>query len=226
MLVEQWEVERLRANPENYKKHPPEQLEDIRASIARFGWREPIVARPSDGMIFAGHGRLAVAIEQNMAWVPVAPWECSDAEGSAYLVADNETQRRGIDDDSQLAKLLKKIQADEGGLEGTGYQDKEVEALLAIVDKAPASAPASVDKPQEPAAVEERTQSKRGAVYVLGAFRVMCVGARIARPDVDGLMQQGMVTCSDLRHVDELRRRWTRYAQANSIDPGPDALEG
>lgn len=224
MQVEQWEVERLRSNPENYKKHPPEQLEDIRASIARFGWREPIVARPSDGMIFAGHGRLAVAIEQNMAWVPVAPWECSDAEGNAYLVVANEAQRRGVNDDAQLAKLLKKIQADEGGLEGTSYADDEVAALLAIVDKAPK--PASVEKPQELSATEERAQSKRGAVYVLGAFRVMCVGARIARPDVDGLMQQGMVTCSDLRHVDDLRRRWTRYAAANGIEPGPDALEG
>lgn len=158
-----------------------------------------------------------------MAWVPVAPWECSDAEGRAYLLADNETQRGGEDDEAQLVKLLQQIQAAEGGLEGTGYKDDEVAELLAKLE-APAPAPAETPKPEKPAP-EVRTSSKRGAIYELGAFRVMCVGARIARPDADALVQEGMVVCNDLRHVDELRRRWTRYAKANGLEPGKDALE-
>lgn len=218
MITEQWEVERLRGNPDNYKRHPPEQLADIRESIARFGWRQPIVARPSDGLIIAGHGRLAVAIEQGMVLVPVAPWECTDAEARAYMVADNETQRRGLDDDAQLAKLLKQIEADEGGLAGVGYDHDEVAELLAEIDTPRVAKEAKVSK--------AKSHSKRGQIYQLGAFQFICVGARIARPDVDALMREAMVTCGDLLHVDELRRRWTRYAKANGIEPGPDALEG
>lgn len=177
MIVEQWEVERLRRNPLNYKRHPPAQIARLRKSLARFGWRQPIVARPSDGLVIAGHGRLDVAEADGMAWVPVTPWECTDEEGRAYLVADNETQRGGEDDEEQLAKLLKQIQAADGGLDGTGFDDDEVATLLAKLE-APQLPKAK--EPKDRAEIDEvpeppvEPKSETGKVYVLGPHRLIC----------------------------------------------------
>jgi hypothetical protein len=43
-------------DPRNARTHPKRQLEQIKASIAAFGFTNPILADP-DGNIIAGHGR-------------------------------------------------------------------------------------------------------------------------------------------------------------------------
>ena len=47
-------------DPRNARSHPKRQIEQIRASIAAFGFTNPILADP-EGHIIAGHGRLQAA---------------------------------------------------------------------------------------------------------------------------------------------------------------------
>ena len=61
LQVVTWPVERLIPYARNARTHSDEQVTQIAASMAEFGWTNPILAG-SDGIIVAGHARLAQAI--------------------------------------------------------------------------------------------------------------------------------------------------------------------
>lgn len=68
--IEQWPTAKLLPYARNARTHPDEQVAQIAASIAEFGFTNPILAG-SDGVIVAGHGRLAAAQKLGLEIVPV-----------------------------------------------------------------------------------------------------------------------------------------------------------
>jgi ParB-like chromosome segregation protein Spo0J len=56
--IEMWPIGQLRPYERNSHRHSPEQIEQIAASIREWGWTMPILAA-DNGMVLAGHGRLA-----------------------------------------------------------------------------------------------------------------------------------------------------------------------
>jgi hypothetical protein len=54
-----------------------------------------------------------------------------DARAEKLLVADNELSKLAVDDEKALSSLLADIQRQEGGLRGTGYDDGELDAMIA-----------------------------------------------------------------------------------------------
>jgi len=73
--VETWPIERLRPYKRNSRRHSAEQIEQIAASIRQWGWTMPILAA-DDGMVLAGHGRLAAGKLLGFTEVP-SSW-CAD----------------------------------------------------------------------------------------------------------------------------------------------------
>ena len=61
LAVEWVAIERLHLNPSNPRINDP-AVPHVAASISRFGWRQPVVARPS-GEVIAGNTRLKAARE-------------------------------------------------------------------------------------------------------------------------------------------------------------------
>jgi len=68
--VEPWPTARLIPYARNARTHSDEQVAQIAASIVEFGFTNPVLAG-SDGVIIAGHGRLAAAQRLGLAEVPV-----------------------------------------------------------------------------------------------------------------------------------------------------------
>lgn len=68
--IEQWPTAKLRPYTRNARTHSDEQVAQIAASIAEFGFTNPILSG-SDGVIVAGHGRLAAAQKLGLNVVPV-----------------------------------------------------------------------------------------------------------------------------------------------------------
>lgn len=68
--IEQWPTAKLLPYARNARTHSEEQVAQIAASIAEFGFTNPILAG-ADGVIVAGHGRLAAAHKLGLALVPV-----------------------------------------------------------------------------------------------------------------------------------------------------------
>lgn len=147
------EVDALRPNERNARRHPPFQVEQIAASIREFGFPNPILADlDDDGLIVAGHGRRlavlklveggeAVRLPNGKALplgvVPVI--DCSgwtEAQRRAYTLADNQLALTSEWDEELLKIELSDIQelsnVGEVGMTITdlGFTDADIGSLF------------------------------------------------------------------------------------------------
>lgn len=74
----------------NSRTHSDEQINQIIASINEFGFTNPLLINPDNGVI-AGHGRLTAAIRIGLDKVPCIVLEgLTEAQERAYVIADNQ----------------------------------------------------------------------------------------------------------------------------------------
>ncbi len=180
LTVEWVKPSRLQPNPANPRVNDP-AVPHVAASLSRFGWQQPIVARPS-GEIVAGHTRLKAAEKLGMDEVPVIWFQGSDLDAAAYNVADNKTHDFSSWDDASLASILQVLK-DEDALEGVGFSDAEVAELLAQLDD---SQPTIIEDPG-PDEPPEHPVSQPGDLWILGEHRLLC-GDSTNLPDVKRVM--------------------------------------
>ena len=148
LRIEYMALGELPEAPRNPKLHA---IEDIKASMRRFGFVAVPAINEATGRLVAGHGRKEALLAmqaagetpparirvKNKQWlVPVLRGVAfaTDAEAEAYLLADNRLTEIGGWDEEVLAKLITELNGVVGGLQGVGYSAKEVEALLASVN--------------------------------------------------------------------------------------------
>lgn len=134
----------LKADPRNPKAH---DLGTIDASVGRFGFIEPIIRDERTGYIVSGHGRTktlremhargetvpeGVQADKDGNWlVPVGiGWASrTDSEAAAALIALNRTTELGGWVDEELLSLLDDLDDGEGGLDGVGYGEEDLDDL-------------------------------------------------------------------------------------------------
>jgi ParB-like chromosome segregation protein Spo0J len=68
--IELWPIDKLIPYARNPRTHSDAQVAQIAASIAQFGFNNPILVDTKNGII-AGHGRLLAARKLQLAEVPV-----------------------------------------------------------------------------------------------------------------------------------------------------------
>ncbi len=165
--VEWVAVERLYCSPSNPRRND-EAVPHVAASIRRFGWQQPVVAKRS-GEIIAGNTRLKAAQQLGHAQLPVIWFEGSDLDATAYQIADNKSHEYSSWNEPALAKLLAELRA-EDGLEGVGYSNEEIDSLLAEFG---GDAPGEVDDqgPEEPPL---NPVTRQGDLWLLGNHRLLC----------------------------------------------------
>lgn len=165
--VEWVPIARLHANPANPRKND-EAVPHVAASLKRFGWRQPLVAR-TDGELIAGHTRLKAAVELGFKEVPVAWFDGSAIEAAAYGIADNRTAEYAEWDDAALAELLVELRA-EDALDGVGFSEADVDALL---DELAADEKKEIEDPGPPP-LRPDAISRVGDIWILGDHRLLC----------------------------------------------------
>lgn len=134
----------LTPDPRNPKAHDQDTID---ASIGRFGVLDLIVKDERTGHIISGHGRRSallsmeargetppegVRIDEDGVWlVPVVTGWASrtDSEAAAALIALNRTTELGGWVDDALLDLLDELSEVEGGFEGVGFTEDDLEAL-------------------------------------------------------------------------------------------------
>ena len=146
-------------------------VQQVAASIERFGFASPIIARPT-GEVIAGHTRLKAAQQLKLEEVPVRYLDLTDTEARALAIADNRLSELADWDDEGLAEVLRSIQADGGDLGDLGWDD---EALAEALGDEPAPH-ADDDAPE----VQAEVHSRAGEVYELGPHRLICGDCRNA----------------------------------------------
>ncbi len=169
LQIEWVPIGRLFGNPSNPRINEA-AIDPVAASLRRFGWRQPIVAKPS-GEVIAGNTRLKAATKLGMPEVPVVWFDGTDLEATAYAIADNRTHEFSEWDEPALAKLLQELRA-EDALDGVGYEDADIDALLAeLGDGDDASGEVDDPGPEEP---PEKPTSMPGDLWLLGNHRLLC----------------------------------------------------
>jgi len=124
-------LEHLKTDPGNPRTHTEDQVRRIAASIERFGFNNPLLVTP-DGMIAAGHARLAAARLLGLKTVPVLVLENFDAAKlRRYAVADNRLAELAGWDRALLAAALEDVREDELELDAVGFDEKSLSKLLA-----------------------------------------------------------------------------------------------
>jgi hypothetical protein len=147
LTVETVAVDRLFCSPANPRRNDP-AVPYVAASIRRFGFRQPIVARPS-GEVIAGNTRLKAALSLGLTEVPVAWFDGSDFDATAYAIADNRTARI-----ADLRAEIDRIKAREAQRKVTKDPSlRHISAAVHALDKATA---ATQDKATRVALTEAR----------------------------------------------------------------------
>ncbi|MDX9688980.1 MAG: site-specific DNA-methyltransferase [Alphaproteobacteria bacterium] len=167
--IELWSLDRLVPYDRNPRTHSEEQLAQIAASIAEFGFLNPILVDTSNGII-AGHGRLQAAKKLALPVVPVVILDhLTEAQRRAYVIADNKLALNAGWDDDLLRDELEALESDGFDVNLTGFSDEELADLL---ESGEDTAGNTDDDAVPEAPIDPVT--KTGDVYVLGNHRLLC----------------------------------------------------
>ncbi|MGU0713175.1 site-specific DNA-methyltransferase [Pseudomonas aeruginosa] len=174
--IEQWPTAKLVPYARNARTHSDEQVAQIAASIAEFGFTNPILAG-SDGVIVAGHGRLAAAQKLGLEIVPVVVLDhLSPTQRRALVIADNRIAENAGWDDAMLRIEIAALQDDNFDLSLTGF-DADALAELMAGDEPEGEGQSDDDAVPE---VAETPVSRPGDVWLLGGHRLLCGDSTLA----------------------------------------------
>jgi DNA modification methylase len=189
-------IESLRPYARNARTHSRKQVEQIAASIGRFGFTNPVLIS-DDGEIIAGHGRVEAAKRLGWKAVPtLALSHLSEAERRAYVLADNKLALNAGWDKEILAIELQGLVDLEFDVELTGFSLAEIDLVL---DEASDADPDRADTPEDQVpTLSGPPVSRRGDLWSLGRHRLLCGDTRSAA-DLDRLMDG---VCADLVFTD------------------------
>ncbi len=124
--IEIWPIEKLIPYARNPRTHSVAQVSQLAASIAEFGFVNPVLVA-SDAGIMAGHGRLLGAQALKLKEVPVIVLDhLTPAQRRAYLLADNKLAELAGWDEDLLRMELKDLQLEEFDLGVIGFSDEEL----------------------------------------------------------------------------------------------------
>jgi DNA modification methylase len=174
-------VDNLIPYARNARTHSDEQVAQIAASIAEFGFTNPILTDGERGVI-AGHGRLAAARKLGLKEVPVIELSyLTDTQKKAYILADNRLAMNAGWDDELLKLELTELKDADFDLDLMGFTSDELDRLIngdaggGLTDD-----DAVPETPKEP-------ESRPGDLWILGNHRLLC-GDSTMLSDVEKLM--------------------------------------
>lgn len=219
-------IGQIREWPKNPKPHPDRNVQAIARSISRFGFIDPLTVWRSKGWIAAGHGRARAAAllmredagrllstdAPGPGMVPVRFVEfASEAEFTAYAIADNRLTEVNPMDGAAVADLLQEI-ADAGGdVDIPGYEEAEIAAMLEDAPDGTGGEDEGADAPPVEAV------SRAGEVYELGPHRLVC-GDSLDSRTIEKVMGGSMpdIVCADPPYGMRLKTDYTGMKAGNS----------
>lgn len=103
-------LDSLQLDPKNARKHSPENIASIEASLRKFGQMRAAVVNRSTGVILVGNGMTIAA--RNLGWTHLAVLygDFDPATATGYAIADNRTAELAEWDDARLAEAIAEIE--------------------------------------------------------------------------------------------------------------------
>jgi DNA modification methylase len=170
LAVQRWPIDKLIPYARNARTHSDEQVAQVAASMIEFGWTNPILAG-ADGVIIAGHARLAAARKLRMTEVPVIVLDhLTPTQRRALVLADNRLALNAGWDEEMLRVELESLEEDGFDLDLAGFTDEEIEELLRDPEATFEGLTDDNAIPEEP----EQAVIVLGDVWVMGEHRLLC----------------------------------------------------
>jgi DNA modification methylase len=196
LRVESIPLDRVLPYAANARTHPDEQVAQIAASIAEFGFNVPVLLDDA-GVLIAGHGRVLAARRLGLDAVPaIRLGHLTEAQARAYRIADNQIALNSGWDETLLAEELRALHAEDVDLGLLGFDRETLDRLLddTSFEENEAAAEAADQPAPEPPVVPV---TRPGNLWLLGRHRLLC-GDATSAADVarllDGARPHLMVT--------------------------------
>ncbi|WP_255440748.1 site-specific DNA-methyltransferase [Paracoccus sp. MC1854] len=167
----------------NARTHSEAQVAEIAGSIREFRFTNPVLIA-EDGTLIAGHGRVLAARLLGMDTVPtITLTGLSDNQRRALVLADNRIALNAGWDEALLSLELTDLK--EAGLDLgiLGFEDGELDRLLAGTEGEEEGSTLPVVIPEPP----RNPASRTGDLWILGDHRLLC-GDSTSHDDVRRLM--------------------------------------
>ena len=174
----------LRANPKNWRRHPPSQEAALRGVLEDIGFADAVIARETpDGLeLIDGHLRQEVMGDQV---IPVLIVDVTEEEADKMLLTYDPLAMMAHADQDQLLHLLRDTQ----------FESKAVNDMLEAVANGERLPMPDLTEPVEDPGPEidradelrEKWQTERGQVWEVGRHRLIC-GECTAVTDMDALL--------------------------------------
>lgn len=168
--IEQWPIERLIPYEHNPRKNDHVVGKMVEA-IRTFGFRIPVLAK-SDGELIDGHLRVKAALVAGLQTIPVIPADdmTPDQVRAFRILVNRSATWADWDEDLLLHELQALVQAD-FNIEFTGFDQRELDAMLMRMEKADKDPDAVPPTPESPIV-------QIGEIWLLGRHRLMCGDSR------------------------------------------------
>lgn len=164
-------VDQLDPHPQNARRRSERAEAELRQSLEVNGQYRTVVARKLGRrlQLLAGHGTVQAARQLGRTHIAVDVHAgLSDEAAARIVLVDNRTNDLAGYDDALLAELLSSLP----DLEGTGYDDDDLQALLIGLDGA--GEPVALTDPDDVPEPPKDPRSVLGDVWLLGPHRVLC----------------------------------------------------
>ena len=161
----------LRANPKNWRRHPPSQEAALRGVLEDIGFADAVIARETDdGLeLIDGHLRQEVMGDQV---VPVLIVDVTEEEADKMLLTYDPLAMMAHADQDQLLHLLRDTQFESQAVNdmleavANGERLPMPDLTEPVEDPGP-----QIDRADE---LREKWQTERGQVWEVGRHRLMC----------------------------------------------------
>ena len=189
--IEQIETGKLIPYARNSRTHSEAQVAQIAGSIREFGFTNPVLIDAENGII-AGHGRIMAAQKLGLKDVPCIRLDhLTETQRKAYVIADNKLALNSGWDEEMLSLELSQLKDEDFDLSLLGFDDKELDDLLAETVEGETDPDDVPEPPANPVTVQ-------GDVWTMGNHRLMC-GDSTSIDAVEKLMDGNI---PDLIHTD------------------------
>jgi hypothetical protein len=169
--VERWPIEQLTPYANNARLHSEADLDKIAAAIRKWGWTNPVLV-DEEGVLIAGHSRVAAAPRAGVTSIPVIVargWTLPEKRG--YRLADNQLAARANWDPDLLRSELQELGFADFDLGLIGFGPDELEAILKGLGSNGLTDPDSVPE------VPRQSVTQPGDVWVLGNIGLVAATA-------------------------------------------------
>jgi DNA modification methylase len=213
--IQTWPIDKLVFYARNPRKNDA-AVDQMCGSIREFGFKIPCLVR-SDGEVIDGHLRLKAARKLDIADIPVILCdEWTPAQVKAFRLMVNRSATWAEWDEDLLALELLDLQTSDYDLALTGFDTKEIDAL--VLDEVPDED----DLPPAPV----NPVSCVGDLWVCGSHRVLCADATDPEP-VSRLLgdQKPFLMIVDPPYGIELDSEWRDKARLKGRPANPGHLK-